>query len=72
MNLQNKSQFSRFPQTATLEALIAYARKRLGVRYHSTVKRTYGGGTQIEVLAVKDGYHGREIVRKACYEIVSN
>lgn len=70
MNLLNKSEFSKFPKNATIEELVAFSRKALGNRYRGVVKRTYGGGTQIEVLAIKDGYHGREVVRKACYEII--
>lgn len=58
-----------WPVETTVGELVAFARKTLGSRYHSTRVATYGGGTQVEVRAIKDGYNGRELVRKACYAI---
>lgn len=58
-----------FPSKITFGELKNLAKKKLGTRYHSVVVRKYGGGSQIEVLATKDGYHGREIVRKATYPL---
>jgi len=59
----------RMPIEGTVEEIIAAA-KEIYTKYHKTVKRTYGGGTQVEVICHKDGYHGREEKRVACYEII--
>ncbi len=67
----NHSPTNKMPTEGTIEEVIAAARK-LFRKYHSTVRRTYGGGTQIEVLCNKDGYHGRSLRRVACYDIENN
>jgi hypothetical protein len=67
--LVNKNNDARWPQETTVGVLIAYARKRLGSRYLGVTKATYGGGIQVEVRSMVDGYHGRRMKREACYEI---
>jgi hypothetical protein len=62
------------PSEGDLNEIIAAARERFGRRYYKTVKRTYGGGTQVEVLTIVNHYNGgrggKRERREACYEIV--
>ncbi len=59
-----------WPKETTLGDLEQLARKKLGASFHKVVVRHYrGSGSQVEVLAVKNGYHGKEIVRKAVYPL---
>ena len=56
------------PAEATVAEVIAAA-KRIYRKYHSTRVATYGGGRQVEVRCVRDGYHGRDLKLVACYDI---
>jgi len=56
-----------WPTEGTVSELKVFAKKKLGDLYHDVVVRTYGGGTQAEVLRIKHGYHGREIIREKVY-----
>jgi hypothetical protein len=56
-----------WPVSTTLKDLRDFARQRLGKRFHSVVVRKYGGGSQVEVLGVKEGYHGRQTFLAATY-----
>jgi len=70
MNLKmNHTRTNTMPTEGTIEDVISAAR-RIFKSYHSTVKRTYGGGTQIEVRCLRRGYHGKQLKRVACYEII--
>jgi len=57
------------PASGTV-ADVVEAAKRVFSKYHSVRTATYGGGTQVEVLCNRDGYHGRDLKLVATYEIV--
>jgi hypothetical protein len=57
------------PVEATV-AEVVVAAKRIWKKYHSVRTATYGGGTQVEIRCVRDGYHGRDLKLVATYEIV--
>jgi hypothetical protein len=56
-----------WPVSTSLKDLRDFARQKLGKRFHSVVVRKYGGGSQVEVLGVKEGYHGRQTFLAATY-----
>lgn len=71
MKLVNQNPgFKGYPTETTLEDLTEFARKKLGARFLCVKLYKYGGGDQVEVRSVKDGYHGRQMVREACYNVV--
>lgn len=59
-----------FPVVTTVAELTEIARQKMGNRFHSVKVCVYGGGRQVEVRGIKNGYHGREMTREVCYDIL--
>ena len=62
--LKNVSQFcTSYPQESTYDEL-----KSMLKAGHTIGTYTYGGETQVEIRRIKNGYHGRQMVRVACFK----
>jgi hypothetical protein len=67
--LQNVSTVSTWPQRIALDELTALARRKLGKRFLSVKRYSYGGGEQVEVRALGVAYDGQRYFKRiACYK----
>jgi hypothetical protein len=67
--LHNVSTASKWPQQIDLESLVALAKHKLGTRFLSVKRYSYGGGAQVEVRSLGLTYDGRRYFkREACYK----
>lgn len=64
MQLKNVSQFcQQYPQEATYAELQASLKAG-----HTIGTYSYSGRQQVEIRRIKNGYHGRQMVRVACFQ----
>lgn len=67
--LQGDNKVKGFAAPMTADEILNESKRQLGKKFAGAVVKTYGGGTQLEILQHKGSFHGDEVVRALTFKI---